>query len=62
MKVTIDQDTCTGCELCCDTCPSVYEMDGDVAKVKVDDVPADDADSAREAADSCPVECINVEE
>ena len=60
MKVVIDQDTCTGCELCCDTAPDIFEMDGDVAKVKVDAVPADQEDAAQEAADNCPVECIEV--
>ena len=41
MKVTIDRDLCTGCELCATTCPDVFEMDDDgLAKVKVDPVPA----------------------
>jgi ferredoxin len=60
MKVVVDQDTCTGCELCCDTAPDIFEMDGDVAKVKVDEVPSDLEDAAQEAADNCPVECIHV--
>ena len=63
MKVTIDRDICTGCELCATTCPEIYEMDDDgLAKVKVDPIPANLADSAKEAASNCPVECIKVSE
>ncbi len=29
MKAIIDQNMCTGCGLCPDTCPEVFEMDGD---------------------------------
>jgi len=62
MKVTIDKDECTGDEICVDLCPEVFEMDGDVAKVIVDEVPADLEDSCRESADSCPAECIHIAE
>jgi len=60
MKVTVDQDTCTGCGLCADTCPEVFEIDGSVAKVIANPVPADSADSCKEAAEGCPVEAISV--
>lgn len=61
MKATIDPDLCTGCELCVDTCPEVFEMEDDLAVVKVDEVPADAEDSAQEAADDCPSEAIEIE-
>lgn len=61
MKATIDTDTCTGCGLCVDTCPEVFEMDDSVANVKGAEVPASAAKTCQEAADNCPVECINVE-
>ncbi len=62
MKAVVDPDLCTGCELCVDTCPEVFEMDDDVAKVIVDQVPADSEDGAQEAAESCPAEAIAIED
>lgn len=62
MKACIDPETCTGCGLCPELCPSVFEMGKDVAKVKIEDVPSDTEDSCREAADSCPVEAIFIKE
>lgn len=62
MKATVDTDMCTGCGLCPDICPAVFEMDGDVAKARVDTVPSDAEDRCRDAAESCPVEAIVVEE
>lgn len=62
MKVTIDRDLCTGCELCVNTAPDVFEMGEDnIARIKVDTVPASSVDAVREAASSCPVECIKIE-
>ena len=62
MKAVVDRDTCTGCGLCCDTCPEVFEMDGDVAKVLAAAVPADAQQKCREAAEGCPVEAISITE
>jgi len=64
MKVTVDKDTCTGCGLCSDTCPEVFEIDDSdsVVKVKVAEVPQDVVKTCQEAADNCPVECIKIEE
>ena len=62
MKAIVDLDLCTGCGLCVDTCPAVFEIDAAVAKVLVASVPADAASACREAADNCPVEAIKIEE
>jgi len=61
MKAAVDKDLCTGCELCTQTCPDVFEMQGDTAGVKADEVPAGSEDCAKQAADECPVEAIKVE-
>ena len=63
MKAKIDDDACTGCGLCEETCPEVFELgDEDVVKVKADAVPADAEESCREAAENCPVEAISIED
>lgn len=62
MKAVVDADLCTGCELCVDTCPDVFEMAGDIAKVKVDKVPENAIDSSKQAAEDCPSEAISIEE
>jgi len=61
MKAKVDKDTCTGCGLCVDTCPEVFEMGDDTVKVIADPVPAAAAGSCKEAAADCPVEAITVE-
>lgn len=63
MKVTVDQDTCIGCNLCADTCPEVFEMrDDGKAHAKVEEVPSNLEDSAKEASAACPVDAIPIEE
>ena len=63
MKVKVDEGTCTGCAACSDICPEVFEMNDDnISKVKVDEVPAELQAKAKEAAESCPVTCIEVVE
>ena len=47
MKVFIDRSGCISCGLCAETCPEVFHM-------------ADDG--LAEAADSCPVSVIHIEE
>ena len=62
MKATVDPDLCIGCAVCEQICDAVFEMDGDVAKVKVDTVPSEAEECCREAADACPVEAIAITE
>ena len=60
MKVSITED-CTACGLCVDTCPEVFEMDDEMAKVIADPVPEALEDQVTQAADECPVEAIIIE-
>ena len=60
MKVIIDKDVCTGCGLCCDTCPDVFEMEEAVAVVKASEISASNEENAKQAASDCPVEAIKV--
>ena len=59
-KVTVNDD-CTGCELCIDTCPDVFQMGDEFAEVKPGADLEKNEDCIREAADDCPVEAIQVE-
>ena len=62
MKATIDEEVCTGCGLCTETCPEVFDLSDDVASVIVDEIPEDAIDTCKQAAEECPVEAITIEE
>ena len=64
MKAKIDEDLCTGCEECVEAVPDVFEMDddGELAKLKVDTIPAELEDDVRTAAEDCPAESIIIED
>lgn len=61
MKAKVDENLCTGCGLCADTCPEVFEMGDATANVKLETIPTDLEDTTREAAENCPVEAITLE-
>ncbi len=62
MKAIVDEELCIGCGLCEDTCPEVFEMGEDIAKVKANPIPEDAIESAEQAVEECPVEAITIEE
>ena len=62
MRVRVDEDACVGDGTCAEICPEIFEMRGDVAVAKMEEVPDEFEDSCREAAESCPVEAILMED
>jgi len=63
MRAFVDKDTCIGCGACVGICPEVFHMEDD-GKLKAieEDLSSELQDSARDAADCCPVVAINIEE
>lgn len=58
MPAVIDKNTCTGCELCIDTCPvEAISMSGENVAV----VDADACVDCGDCVDVCPVEAITLE-
>ena len=56
-KITVNE-ACIGCGTCVGVAPDVFEMNDE----GLSSVIGDDVDSAKEAAESCPVEAIEVED
>jgi ferredoxin len=57
-KVTVDVSTCVGCGLCEQSCPEVFEVQGDgIAHVKAQACGMHDL---KEVAEQCPVTAIKV--
>lgn len=63
MKVSIDNDKCIGCGICVGICPEVFEMNSEgKAEVKINIDTEKHKDAIKEAAESCPVEAIEIED
>ena len=63
-KARVKKDACIGCGLCTSLASEVFGFgdDGLAENVLGEEVPAGLEDSVKEAADSCPVAAIEVEE
>ncbi len=62
MKVSVDENLCTGCGMCVDICPEVFEIPEAISTVKTTEITEEIADKVKEAAEGCPVEAIIIEE
>ena len=60
MEVKIDEELCTGCGLCEETCPDIFKMDEDkdIAVIIKTDYDEYDEECIQEAVESCPSEAI----
>jgi ferredoxin len=62
MRVLIDAEACVGDGMCVEICPEIFEMSGEVARVRMEEVPEELQEKCREAAAECVVEAIIIEE
>lgn len=61
-KVRIDENECIGCGSCVEICPDVFTFNDDTDKAEVIDENLGEEGCVDDAATSCPVECIHVNE
>ena len=63
MIVSVDKELCTGCGLCVESVPEVFELsDDDIAVVKIKTIKDALAEQVREASEDCPAEAIIIED
>ena len=72
LHVRFEREKCIGCASCCAVAPEFWEMDGEKSILKgskeeapdvfIRDIKPKDKDENQDAADSCPVNCIHVED
>jgi len=62
MRVTVDEDHCSGTGLCARICPAVFEIRDGVSHVRVEPVPESLESEVARAARLCPLQAIEVGE
>jgi len=57
----VDLELCTGCGICVDVCPEVFEIGDDGFSQVIHEYGCDDAGCCEEAAEQCPEGAISIE-
>lgn len=57
-KIVYKKEDCIGCGSCVSVCPDNWELKGDKSHPKKTEL--DDVGCNQEAADICPVQCIEI--
>ena len=55
-------ENCIACGLCTNICPDVFSIGGEGFAIAKDEILPEFEDQTQEAAESCPVDAIEVEE
>ena len=61
MKALIDSHLCSGCGLCVNTCPMVFELEGHKGSIKLAVVPDEAEATCLAAMLGCPRGAISIE-
>ena len=61
MKVKVDRDLCSGMAYCVSVAPTVFELDDEQKAVVIDSSSVDE-ETLLEAAQSCPLDAIILED
>ncbi len=61
MRPRVDREKCTGCGLCEDICPQVFQLGEDNIARVINPGGCESADCCQEAMESCPSEAISLE-
>ncbi|MGN0601105.1 MAG: ferredoxin [Oscillospiraceae bacterium] len=62
MNVKVDKEGCISCGICVNTCPDVFEFDDDDKSTVIKEPEEYEEDEVRDAAESCPVSVIHIED
>ncbi len=62
-RIRVNKECCIGCAACVNAAPELFEMDEEYFSQPVQEIIDEEKlEEAKLAADSCPAECIKIEE
>ncbi len=61
-RVVLNEECCVGCGSCMEICPEVFQMSEDGEKALVIAPDKWDRERVQDAIDTCPNECISIED